>query len=115
MWQAGTISVVGGTCPPQGLCPTPPDFSVSGFLRQGLTFFFPFLFYIRYYYYYCGYVFGVCALEHVSALALEGTLRRQKRASDLLMLDFQVVVSYTVWMLGTQLSSSGSVIRSLVN
>lgn len=105
----------GGTCPPQGLSPTLPAFSVSGFLRQGLIFFFPFLFYIRYYYYYCVYCGGGCTLEHVSALALEGTLRRQKRALDLLVLDLQVVVSYMVWMLGTQLSSSASVICSLVN
>lgn len=114
MWQAGTISVVGGTCPPQGLCPTPPDFSVSGFLQQGLTFFSFIFFFIS-----VTIIIIVCmwggALEHVSALALEGTLRRPKRMLDLLMLDLQVVVSYMVWVLGIKLSSSVSVIRSLIN
>lgn len=79
----------GGTCPPQGLGPTPPDFSVSGFLQQGLAFFsFPFLFFIflTIIIIVCMWVW-VCALEHVSALALEGTLRRQKRALNLRMLD----------------------------
>lgn len=117
VWQAGTISVVGGLVHLRVSVLRRLTSLFLGFCGKVLPFSFLFFFI------FVTIIIVVClwggALEHVSALALEGTLRRQKRALDLLTLDLQVVVSYRVWMLGTKLSSSVSVltdvIRSLIN
>lgn len=110
VWQAGTISVVGELVHLRVSVLRRLTSLCLGFC--GKVSLFSFLFFFIFITIIIIVCMWVCALEHVSALALEGTLRRQKRALDLLMLDSQVVVSYTVWVLGTKLSSSGSVVHS---
>lgn len=44
-----------------------------------------------------------------------GTLEVQKRVLDLMELEFQVILSHSVWVLGTKLGSSGEEVKVAFN
>lgn len=50
---------------------------------------------------------------YVPELSVPGACRNQKRASDLLELELQVVMSRLIWVLGTKLQSSGKAVTPL--